>query len=647
LQSLQRMIICGCSGLGFQRIISSIMATTPKNAPGNALLNAPRNAQRLQHRVTRLNGLVSRWSESLRRYQNARLATGGLFFLALIILTRIPRLHLEAPVILAFFAVFFYLVKCTQNVQRHLDHLKRFESFTERQRLRCLGQPSGRAWEEASRDSQNLPLIRDLGLVGSHSIWTLMDETLTDGGRGLLLSWLSEKPRPAAEIRERQKRVQELRGETWFYTRLTLAADAKEFRLSSSQVLEFLKNPFVGANFPVVFGLTFAAWILAIVGAFNASHLLAMTGFTSTSPSVFGTALIFIFAFINFASLQQAGSIFKKGEGLSHHLSLLAPVFAAIEKRAIASAQLRSICPVTTKDGPAKATRRLNAVLGFLGTEANPLIHLIINVLTPWTVTASFFLERRRRDISASYPNCLRELAELEALGSLLLLDHYQTQNYPSVEDDAQSLSVRGVFHPLLDRTRAVSNDFTFPTGKTLGLLTGSNMSGKSTFLRTLGVNQILANIGAPVFAEEFKTSPRQVETCIEVSDSLRDGYSYFYAEVRRLKHILEAAEKPASPILYLIDEIFRGTNNRERQVGSRAVIRTLAKAPHAIGFISTHDLELTSLEDKSPALLNLHFREDIDEKGTMVFSYHLRPGPCPTTNALRIMVAEGIRIEE
>jgi DNA mismatch repair ATPase MutS len=179
-----------------------------------------------------------------------------------------------------------------------------------------------------------------------------------------------------------------------------------------------------------------------------------------------------------------------------------------------------------------------------------------------------------------------------------------------------------------------------------LGLLTGSNMSGKSTFLRTVGVNQLLANMGAPVFAEEFVTRPLRIETCIEVSDSLRDGFSYFYAEVRKLKSILKAADQ-GEPVLFLVDEIFRGTNNRERQIGSRAVIKSLARPPGAMGFISTHDLELTSLETSSPTLMNLHFREDIDDRGKMVFSYHLRHGPCPTTNALKIMQAEGIELEE
>ncbi|RYZ75601.1 MAG: DNA mismatch repair protein MutS, partial [Proteobacteria bacterium] len=223
--------------------------------------------------------------------------------------------------------------------------------------------------------------------------------------------------------------------------------------------------------------------------------------------------------------------------------------------------------------------------------------------------------------------------------------DKYQTQTYPRFTDDTR-LSCTRMFHPLIDRTKVVPNDFSFPEGKSLGLLTGSNMSGKSTFLRTLGTNQILANMGAPVFADSLTTRPLKIETCIEVTDSLRDGYSYFYAEVRRLRDILKMAATK-TPVLFLIDEIFRGTNNRERQIGSRAVIQTLARQNTALGFISTHDLELTTLEQKQPSLLNLHFREDIDSEGKMIFSYQLKPGPCPTTNALKIMQSEGIHIDE
>jgi DNA mismatch repair ATPase MutS len=336
--------------------------------------------------------------------------------------------------------------------------------------------------------------------------------------------------------------------------------------------------------------------------------------------------------------------------GLENHLWLLEPIFARLEKR-LENTQGQSIdkiLPTVKSHGPSREMRRLSRALSFAGIQANPILHLLINAVFPWSITATYVLEKLRQEIAGTLPHCLEELAEFEALMSLALLERYQTQTYPSIVDGASPRLDTG-FHPLFKRSNVVANDFSFSAGKRLGLLTGSNMSGKSTFLRTLGINQVLANMGAPVFARAFTTGPYQVETCIEVSDSLRDGFSYFYAEVRRLKELISRAEKHApSPVLYLIDEIFRGTNNRERQVGSRAVIRALAQT-NAYGLVSTHDLELTSLAETQAAVENFHFREEIIETSTgkseMHFTYHLNQGPCPTTNALRIMADEGIDV--
>src|SRR6185503_17487900 len=169
-------------------------------------------------------------------------------------------------------------------------------------------------------------------------------------------------------------------------------------------------------------------------------------------------------------------------------------------------------------------------------------------------------------------------------------------------------------------------------------ILTGSNMAGKSTFLRTVGVNLCLAYAGAPVNADRLQTSLFRLFTCIKVSDSVQDGLSYFYAEVKRLKQLLTAAEKQNDlPVMFLIDEIFRGTNNRERHIGSHAFIRALSGCSNAVGLIATHDLELTKLADEIPGIANFHFREEVGA-GRMVFDYRLHPGPCPTTNALKIM---------
>jgi DNA mismatch repair ATPase MutS len=169
-------------------------------------------------------------------------------------------------------------------------------------------------------------------------------------------------------------------------------------------------------------------------------------------------------------------------------------------------------------------------------------------------------------------------------------------------------------------------------------------MSGKSTFLRTLGINLCLAQAGAPVCAGLFEWSWAHLATCIRVDDSLEAGLSFFYAEVKRLKSLLdETKDRSGAPVLFLIDEIFKGTNNRERLIGSRSYISALSQG-HGFGLVSTHDLELTDLDRTMPRLRNVHFQETV-VAGTLHFDYKLRPGPCPTTNALRIMEMEGLPV--
>jgi DNA mismatch repair ATPase MutS len=162
--------------------------------------------------------------------------------------------------------------------------------------------------------------------------------------------------------------------------------------------------------------------------------------------------------------------------------------------------------------------------------------------------------------------------------------------------------------------------------------------------LKTVGVNLALMNAGGPVNAHSFSARAFRLFACIGVSDSVTDGISYFYAEVKRLKALLAELEREHPlPLLFCIDEIFRGTNNRERLIGSRAFVSALA-AKHGVGFIATHDLELAKLAEQSRLVRNYHFRDHFDA-GRMVFDYALRPGPCPTTNALKIMQLEGLPV--
>ncbi|NNE71771.1 MAG: DNA mismatch repair protein MutS, partial [Rhodothermales bacterium] len=237
---------------------------------------------------------------------------------------------------------------------------------------------------------------------------------------------------------------------------------------------------------------------------------------------------------------------------------------------------------------------------------------------------------------------------DLEAAGSLATYaDLNPTAPFPDIHGAGAKplLVASGLTHPLLPSGEAVRNSVTYEATPSITLITGSNMSGKSTFLRAVGTAQVMAMAGGPVEAHAFQTAPFTLHTSMGIHDSLADGISFFYAEVRRLGGIRRDVQKNRGPFLVLIDEIFRGTNNRERLLGSRAFLESLA-SEDCIGLVATHDLELVSLGEEVGAFENRHFREEVVD-GRMVFDYVMHPGPCPTTNALKIMAAEGLPVPE
>ncbi len=587
-------------------------------------------ATRLARQSDRLGRRIKLVDARVRRIQNARLLSGSAFAVALLLAAIRPGWQIPVPSAVIFAPFFAYLVVLSRCWSAFHGKLVRLQAFYERQKARLLGLSPVAPGSNFEHDAYGA----DLNFFGSHSLWTLLDETLSDAGSEKLKSWITGPVQTREAIASRQETIRSLRKDAWFYTRLTLVADRVEFRQSSQQILDFLKRAKASSNFSLKYAADVVIWLAWLSSIIFADHLGA------GSRAITG-GLYFLFLGANFSLIGRAGDIFKNGVGVSHHLDLLFPVFSSLEKRTLASPVLRALAPVTSSSGPSREARSLGFAVGILSLSANPIVHLAINTVAPWTATGVLLLERARKKLDASFETCLKELAHLEALFSLVIFDRYQTQAYPTL--DAAKFSASQLYHPLIRRDKVVANDFSFSREKSLGLLTGSNMSGKSTFLRTIGLNQALANIGAPVFADKFATRPLTIESCIEVSDSLRDGFSYFYAEVRRLKALLDSARN--GQVLFLIDEIFRGTNNRERQIGSRAVIQALAKASTSEGFISTHDLELTALEATEAAVVNLHFREHVSN-GTMTFTYLLQPGASPTTNALRIMQIEGLPVD-
>jgi hypothetical protein len=493
----------------------------------------------------------------------------------------------------------------------------------------------------------------DLDITGERSLHRLIDCAVTEEGSERLKSWLlSTRPDPEL-IEQRQRLVCELKDHSVFRDKLQLLSGVARLATGpsrsqtgsrswkSSILVNWLeKSRSKGSLLPTVIFLGILAGLNITCLVLWSLHLIPRIW-----PFVF-----LIYAGASILSQRKIETAWSELHDLEKALRHFHAVFAYLESRSYQNTpNLATICAPFREEGkrPSIEIRRLGRLAAALGVRTNPILYLLIHTFVPWDFYFSYRLELIKKEIAHLLPRWLDAWHELEALNSLAnfayLNPHYV---FPTLAAGCKGLIARGLGHPLLKPASKVCNDFHLDQEQRIVILTGSNMAGKSTFLRTVGLNLSLAYAGAPVNAASMQTSLFRVFTCIKVSDSVQDGLSYFYAEVKRLQALLAATEiDDVLPVLFLIDEIFRGTNSRERLIGSRSYIRTLSNGS-SMGLVATHDLELIKLADDIPGVVNYHFREEV-HKGRMVFDYRLRTGPCPTTNALTIMRLEGLPVEE
>lgn len=477
---------------------------------------------------------------------------------------------------------------------------------------------------------------RDLDLIGPHSLLHLLDTSTSAQGRERLASWLLEQP-PALQVwNDRQQLVRELAGLTLFRDRLTVEArQMGEAEINGQRIAAVLQHhvhlPYLHILLPVQALLAVTTLALGLGAMLNLLPSYWMVSFGLY-------ALIYL-------QTDQGEELLEHAVGLHHEVEKLGTVLQFLERRAKTSGPaLAATCRVLTESGtaPSGLVRHLARVLHGVSVKAHPLVHLAFNAVCPWDLFFAFRLQQFQRLLQTLLPRWVDCLAEIEAASALATFAHLQPAYVWPTPGASIGVTASGLGHPLIQPGQRVSNNVSLTGLGTIHLITGSNMSGKSTFLRTVGINLCLAQAGAPVCATAFVWSWSRLACCIRINDSLDAGLSFFYAEVKRLKTILQATEDHTGPpTLFLIDEIFKGTNNRERLIGSRAYIHALAGG-NGYGLVTTHDLELTDLDQTIPGLLNSHFQETV-ESGTLAFDYTLRPGPCPTTNALRIMELEGL----
>lgn len=294
----------------------------------------------------------------------------------------------------------------------------------------------------------------------------------------------------------------------------------------------------------------------------------------------------------------------------------------------------------------------IKVLLDWISIRGNPVFWIMLHLLVPFDAVMCLLLQWKLKSIQTDFSRWQFELAEFDVAASFARIKHENPEFHFLTKQeqdfsDFNSIQVEDMIHPLLSHEHAVSNSLSLFKNSPLVLLTGSNMSGKSTFLRALATNILLSNIGAPVCANVFFIPQSLIFCAIRIHDSLAEGTSYFYAEVKRLRMILKELEsnKGKRSVFFFIDEIFKGTNNKERFVGSWHVIKALLEQD-AFGFVSTHDLSLCDLNIKDKRVRNMHFKDHV-QKNHLIFDYLIKEGPCPTSNAIRIMQLEGLPVPD
>lgn len=511
------------------------------------------------------------------------------------------------------------------------------------------------------------PYTYDLDVFGAHSLFQYINRTCTEPGKRLLAEWLGKHLEKKEDILKRQAAVRELAPELQFRQRFRIlgllhkgkAADETELKAWAASPSVFRRNKFLRVLPAIIASANVICVLLIVAGYLPASIWGAIwTCFVTAS-----------FAFTGKITRMQA-VYGKKLQILGTYAGLL----RLMEAQPMQCGLLKEI---KEKIGGEKrkaslSISRLSKLMNELDQRNNVFMYVILNGLLFWELRQIMRIEAWKEQYAGELPQWLTALGQTDALNSLATFAYnHPGYSYPTLFDKADMISgkecpgsgsgcnsrpcagngsgfmlrAKALGHPLMHRDRCVRNDIDMEKRPFFIIITGANMAGKSTYLRTVGINYLLACTGMPVCAEEMEVYPARLITSLRTSDSLNDNESYFFAELKRLKLIIDKLQA-GEELFIILDEILKGTNSVDKQKGSFALIRQFM-ALRANGIIATHDLLLGTLIDLFPEnIRNYRFEADITDN-ELTFSYRLRPGVAQNMNACFLMKKMGIAVTD
>jgi hypothetical protein len=592
-------------------------------------------AREYQERLRARQGTYATLDQRDARVSYARLA---MFALGAVAAIGAARGTLAPWWIAAPLAAFVALVVKHDRVIRARDAMGRAIAYYERGLARIEDRWAGGGQGGERFQHAEHPCAQDLDLFGTGSLFELLSVARTSAGEEALAEWLT-RPAPRIEVERRQLAVAELAPRLDLREQLSLAGSTIAYTLHSRELCQWAEAPCVLRR--QVWRIVAVALSLAMIAAVI---IWARTG--NYIPFLI-VGLLELVSWI--PSRTAVTGVLHRADGAARELTALSAVLERLESELFEASRIRDLQGELLEHGTRASTaiRRLRWLVEFHDWQHNPFFAPFAAMVL-WSTHLAHAIERWRAIYGHSVSKWLRVSGEFEALASLSAY-HFEhpADPFPEILDAGADATFHGagLGHPLIPSAKLVRNDVCLDATTRLLVVSGSNMSGKSTLLRTVGVGAVMALAGAPVRAFSLRLTPLQIGGTLRIQDSLREGRSRFYAEISRIRAFVDAAAA-RPPLLFLLDELFHGTNSRDRVVGAAGVLRTLLDRG-AIGLITTHDLAVTDVADTlAPRATNVHF-DDRFEGGEIHFDYKVKPGPVTHSNAVALMRAVGLDVPD
>jgi hypothetical protein len=537
---------------------------------------------------------------------------------------------------------FVALVIVHVRLRRAFHRAERAVAYYERGVERAEGRWAAHGEDGSRFADESHPFAADLDLFGHGSLFQRLNTARTSAGESALAGWLKRPQASAETIRDRQAAVADLASRLELREELDLLGDDVRVGLDSDALVAWGDGP------PLLPDrrLRTVALALGLVGAASLAGWLfgVETGETPVFAYAFFATVLVELAFWSILRKRLALAL-APVDRRADELDLLAGLLRRLETESFRAPALRALCDDLVVDGqrPSARIAALARLVRRLDGTRNPMIAPFAALLMTGTRLA-FAVEDWRLRSGRAIAACIDGVGRIEAFGSLGAYAFESPDDpYPEFVEDGPLFDAEAIGHPLIPPERNVRNTLSLGGALRVLVISGSNMSGKSTLLRTVGINAVLAMVGAPVKAARLRLSPLELGATLRVQDSLQAGSSRFYAELTRLRQVVELAGG-SPPLLFLLDEIFHGTNSDDRRVGAGGVVRGLIDRG-AIGLVTTHDLALATIaEGLAPRAANVHF-SDRFEDGSLVFDYTMKPGVVEHSNALALMRAVGLDV--